>query len=68
MAKLKTIRAGLGITTVIGGDYIKPSAEVELELEGNETREQVQKVWEDAWNAVSREVSKIIVEYGELKK
>jgi hypothetical protein len=63
MASLRRIKVGLGITAQIGTQYIKPSAEVELVLTGDETKEEIDKVWEQGWNACSREVERVIMEY-----
>jgi hypothetical protein len=63
MAKLMTLKVGLGITAQIGTEYIKPTAEVEIQLDGTETKEQVREAWDNGWNAVSREVEKVIKEY-----
>lgn len=68
MAVLKKIKVGLGITAQIGTEFIKPTAEVELVLDGDETKEEIEKVWEQGWNACSREVERVITEYAKISE
>jgi hypothetical protein len=65
--KLSGITVGLGITTEINGTYIKPNAAVNIEFEGEEYKDKefVQKTWDQAWDALSREIERVIKAYAD---
>lgn len=66
MAKIKTLKVGFGTSIAKNpSTWMKASAEMEIELETSEDIKNKEKIWEDAWNRITEEVSKQLGKFSE---
>ena len=62
MAKLKEIKASLGISLERDGVWYRPNCEVTLEIDETDTPVKRKAIWSKAWETVVEQVEKQINE------
>ena len=61
---VKTLKVSFGVSIDAGmNHWVKANTEMELELDGRETIEQRQEIWDNAWLKVQKEVNEVIEPY-----
>lgn len=57
MARLKEIEVSIGITLESKGVYYKPNARAVIEIDKEDSKENREAVWKQAWKMVEEQVS-----------
>lgn len=58
MPRVKEIKVALGVSLDTGEAWVKPHAELTLELDVEDTPQNRKKYWEKAWAEIQEQVSK----------
>ncbi|MGL5460739.1 MAG: hypothetical protein ACRDBY_14075 [Cetobacterium sp.] len=62
MAKLKELEVSLGISLEVNKVWYRPTASIKLEMDETDTVEKRKLIWKSAWQTVSTEVERQIIE------